>query len=299
MLPRIRIHPLLLIVPLAIASLLAFSACSDNNDNKPKATATQAAGETPGGGTPTGTIDISGVPELEDGTLTVGSDIAYAPMEFYIEGTETPDGLDVDLAKAIGEALGVEVEFQNTGFDGIIPALDIEDFDVIMSAMTITAERQDQIDFVPYLSVGTGILVPAGNPDGIQSENDLCGLTVAVQLGTIQEQQIDDLNDTCDEPIEKLTYDTNPLAVEELRTGGADANLSDYPVALLDAQESDGDLEVLDLNIGPFPYGIGIRKSSTELGAVLDQAISAVIASGRYAAILEEWDLTSTALPRD
>ncbi len=143
-------------------------------------------------------IDISGVPELQDGMLSVGSDIAYAPFEFYQEGTEIADGLDVDMGKAIADVLGVEAEFINTGWDGIIPALQTEDFDVIMSAMTITEDRSEQIDFVAYISVGTGIVVPAGNPNNIQDLDDLCGLTVAVQVGTIQEQMLNDQNEKCE-----------------------------------------------------------------------------------------------------
>ena len=163
-----------------------------------EATALQPTGEeTPAAETPT-MIDISGVPELQDGVLNVGSDISYAPFEFYQEGTEIADGLDVDMGTAIAEALGVEVEFINTGWDGIIPALQTEDFDVIMSAMTITPDRSAEIDFVAYLSVGTGIVVPAGNPDNIHELEDLCGLTVAVQVGTIQEQMLNDQNKQCD-----------------------------------------------------------------------------------------------------
>jgi ABC-type amino acid transport substrate-binding protein len=143
-------------------------------------------------------IDISGVPELQDGVLNVGSDIAYAPFEFFQEGTEIADGLDVDMATAIAEVLGVEAEFINTGWDGIIPALQTEDFDVIMSAMTITEDRSEEIDFVAYISVGTGIVVPTGNPDNIQDLDDLCGLTVAVQVGTIQLDILNDQNDECE-----------------------------------------------------------------------------------------------------
>jgi len=143
-------------------------------------------------------IDISGVPELQDGVLNVGSDIAYAPFEFFQEGTEIADGLDVDMGTAIAEVLGVEAEFINTGWDGIIPALQTEDFDVIMSAMTITEDRSAEIDFVAYISVGTGIVVPVGNPDNIHELDDLCGLTVAVQVGTIQEQMLTDQNEQCD-----------------------------------------------------------------------------------------------------
>lgn len=279
--------PLALLSFLILALLLAMAAaCGDDDDG----------GDDGGSPTGDGTIDISGVPELEDGTLTVGSDIAYAPIEFYIEGTETPDGLDIDLAKAMAQVLGVEVEFVNSGFDGLIGALGTEDFDVIMSAMTITDERSEEIDFVPYVNVGTGILVPAGNPDNIQSIEDLCGLTVSVQVGTIQVEQLEAANEDCDEEINIVTFDTNPLAVEDLRTGGSDANLADFPVAFVDAEASEGDLEVLDVQIEPAPYGIGVRKDSTELKAVLEEALAAIKASGDYATILENWSLSDAAL---
>jgi polar amino acid transport system substrate-binding protein len=268
---------------LLLALVLALAAaCGDDDDDA--------------GGNGGGTIDISGVPELEDGKLTVGSDIAYAPIEFYIEGTETPDGLDIDMAKAIADVLGVEVEFVNSGFDGLIGALGSDDFDVVMSAMTVTDKRSKEIDFVPYIDVGTGILVPAGNPNDIASLEDLCGLTVSVQVGTIQVDQLEAANESCDEEINIVTFDTNPLAVEDLRTGGADAQLADFPVTFVDAEASEGDLEVLDVQIDPEPYGIGLRKSSAELKAVLEKALDAVQASGDYASILKKWSLSDAAI---
>jgi polar amino acid transport system substrate-binding protein len=137
----------------------------------------EEGGVTPGAG--------AAVPELEDGTLQILSDIAYAPIEFYEAGSNEAKGLDVDLANALGEKLDVKVEFINTGFDGIIAALQGEDGDVIMSSMTITPDREAEIDFIPYADVGTGILVKSGNPEDIAKLEDLCGLTVAVQEGTI------------------------------------------------------------------------------------------------------------------
>jgi len=290
--PR-TLRNLLLLLVFGLAALLLAAACDDEEEEpapEPTATAGEVPEETPEA------IDISGVEELADGTLTIGSDIAYAPMEFYQEGTEIADGLDVDLAKAIAAELGVDVEFVNSGFDGLIPALNANDFDIIVSSMTITETRQQEVDFVPYLNVGTGILVPAGNPDTIQELADLCGLTVAVQLGTIQETMVRDQSAQCAEEIEVVVFDTNPLAVEDLRTGGADANLSDYPVAYLDAQVSEGALEVLTVQLDPAPYGIAVRKTSTALRAVLEEAVTAVKASGDYDQILDKWDLGSAAL---
>jgi len=288
--PRSLSRISLLMFVLALAAVLAFAACKDD---KKKAGTTPSASPTPAA------IDISGVPELQDGKLLIGSDIAYAPLEFYQTGTETPDGLDIDLAKAIAEALGVEVEFINSGFDGIIEALNTDEFDAVMSAMTIDADRSKLVDFVPYLNVGVGIVVPAGNPNNIAGLDDLCGLTVAVQLGTVQEKQLKTLNDeTCgDNDVKIVTFDTNPLAVEDVTTGGADANFSDFPVAFLDAQQSDGALEVIEPAPDPQPYGIAVRKRSEELKGVLTEALQAVKNSGKYDEVLAKWNLESTALP--
>jgi polar amino acid transport system substrate-binding protein len=279
---------------LLLAGLLALAACGDDDEGDGGGSPTVTE-ETDGGGEE---IDISGVPELEDGVLNIGSDIAYAPIEFYQEGTETPDGLDVDLANAMADAMGVEAEFINTGFDGIIDALNTDEFDVIYSAMTINPEREQEIDFVPYVQVGTGILVPAGNPDGIAAVEDLCGLTVAVQLGTIQETLLQEQNESCTEKMEIVTFDTNPLAVEDVRTGGSDANLADFPVAYVDAQDSNGELEALDVQIDPAPYGIGVRKASTELKTVLEQALDAIIESGEYDEIIEKWSPVAGSIER-
>jgi polar amino acid transport system substrate-binding protein len=265
--------------------LAAFTtmACGDDEEEEEGGTTPQAG---------------AAVPELEDGTLQVLSDIAYAPIEFYEAGTNEAKGLDVDLAKALGEKLGVKVEFINTGFDGIIAALQGEDGDVIMSAMTITPDREAEIDFVPYVNVGTGTLVPSGNPEGIAALEDLCGLTVAVQEGTIQQDMLDDLNaDACsDNKIDVVTFDQNPLAVEELRVGGADAVLADFPVALNDANQSDGELEVVGEQFDAAPYGIGLRKDSTELKSALEHALKEMKDDGTYASILKDWGLESASL---
>jgi polar amino acid transport system substrate-binding protein len=264
----------------ALAATFVFAACNDDDDD---------GGDGNGG-------DTSGVPELEDGVLNVGSDIAYAPFEFYEEGTETPDGLDIDLAEAIAAELGVDIEFQNTGFDGIIPALEVEDFDVLVSAMTITDERSEVIDFVPYITVGTGIVVPVGNPDGITGVADLCGSSVSVQVGTIQLDILEVQSALCADGINIVIFDTNPLAVEDVRTGGSSANFSDFPVAAEDAAQSEGTLEVVDTQIDPEPYGLGVRKSSTELNTALADALQAIIDNGIYAGILADWDLAAVAL---
>jgi polar amino acid transport system substrate-binding protein len=275
--------------------LMVFAACEDEEEE----TGTPAGTGTPAAGTPAGSPGAA-VPELEDGVLQVGSDIAYAPMEFFEEGTTTPKGLDIDLANALAEELGVRAEFINTGFDGIIGALNASRFDVVMSSMTVTEKRQKEIDFVPYFTAGTDILVAKGNPKNIGAIEDLSGLTAAVQIATIQVDQLEaanaDLKAAGKPEITVLTFDQNPLAVEQLRTGRADAVLADSPVAANDALLSEGELETVGLTIPPEPYGIGVRKESTELKAAVEDALQAVMDSGKYEEILETWSLSGGAI---
>jgi polar amino acid transport system substrate-binding protein len=98
-------------------------------------------------------------------------------------------------------------------------------------------------------------------------------------------------------PIDIVVFDTNPLAVEDLRTGGSDANFSDFPVAAEDAAQSDGELEVVEPQIDPEPYGVGMRKTSTELNDVITDAVQAIRDSGKYDEVLAEWGLEAVALP--
>jgi len=286
---------LLWLVAAVAVVLMVFAACEDEEEEA--ATGTPAG--TPAAGTPSGS-PAAAVPELEDGVLQVGSDIAYAPIEFFEEGTQNPKGLDIDLANAMAEELGVTTEFVNTGFDGIIGALNASRFDILMSAMTVTDERSLEIDFVPYFIAGTDILVAAGNPKNIGAIEDLSGLTAAVQIATIQVDQLqaanDDLKAAGKPEINVLTFDQNPLAVEQLRTGRADAVLADSPVAANDARLSDGKLESVGLTIPPEPYGIGVRKESTALKAAIEDALQALIDSGKYKEILETWSLAGGAI---
>jgi polar amino acid transport system substrate-binding protein len=289
----------------AIAAVLTvFAACGGGEEElgpvsgTPTVTPTATPVGTPTA-TPAGT-PVAGVPELEDGVLQLGSDIAYAPIEFFEEGTTNPEGLDIDLADALAEEMGVRAEFTNSGFDGLIGALNVSRFDAIMSAMTITEGRSKQIDFVPYLSAGTDILVAAGNPKGIAGVEDLSGLNVGAELGTIQVKQLTDANDELTAAgkaeINISTFDVNPLAVEQLRLGRADAVLADSPVVANDALLSDGKLEALGLAIEAAPYGIGVRKTSTELKAALEDALQKVKDSGKYDEILTKWGLEGGAL---
>lgn len=145
----------------------------------------EGAGEVPESGT---------VPQLEDGVLRVGMDISFAPMGFRDEADQLT-GVDIQLARALGEELGVEVEFVNMDFDDLFGALAGGDIDIAMSAITVTEERSTQYLFIEYLQSGSSILVQDGNPNEIEFPAQLCGHTVGVQEGTVQIEQLQAL--TC------------------------------------------------------------------------------------------------------
>ncbi|MEE9247150.1 MAG: ABC transporter substrate-binding protein [Dehalococcoidia bacterium] len=241
--------------------------------------------------------DEAKIPELADGKLQAGSDITWAPFEFFEEGTTTPTGFDVELFNAIGAKMGVEVEWVNTGFDGIIPALEAQRFDVIVSGMTHTAKRDEVIDFVDYYFAGITLIVPKGNPKNIHSMDDLSGLSVAAVLGTTWQDLLDAQNQTFaaqgKSPIDIVLFDTDPEAIDQLRIGRVDADMNDNPVADYIVSLDPDVFESLsgEILLEAAPFGWGVRESSTELKEALEDAIRQLIADGSYQRIIEKWGL--------
>lgn len=276
-----KTHPVRLVAALVAVLALFASACGDDDDT------TTASGSASGSVT-------------AEGPLEVGSDIAYAPVEFYKEGTKEAQGIDIDLCEAIAEEMGRDgCNFRNVTFDGLIPALKAERFDVIFSAMSDTAERQKEIDFVDYFNVGTSILVAKGNPEGIQSLDDLCGKTIGLQRGTTQEEVAEEQKAKCRESGSDLTilaYDTDVDAQQALKAGRSVADMNDFPVAAYAAQQSEGAFEVVGEQIDAGPYGIGVRKEDTALRDAIQEALKAIIENGTYDEILERWDVAQGAL---
>ena len=305
----------LALLALAGAALFAAAACGGTSSADKTATAaakpagTSAATKAAGTATTSGAkVDISGVDELKDGSLDIGSDIAYAPIEFLDEKTNQPVGLDIDIANALADVMGVTAKFNNSAFDGLLAALDAKRYDVIMSAMTASDARKKTVDFVEYFNAGSGIIVSKGNPKNIKSADDLCGLKVAAQEGTTQ---VDFLVGPVSNPggqdkkckdagkggITVLKFGTDPEAVQALVAGQADAEMADFPVAAYSATQSNGALEIVPNQIEPSPYGVAIRKSSTALNTALTKALAEIKKSGKYDEILKKWNLEAGKLP--
>src|SRR6266478_9129235 len=156
---------------------------------------------TGGGSTPTANPQTPTVAPPSDlitpGTLTVGSDTTYPPFEYIDTATGQAKGFDVDLITAIAQRMGLQAKIVTTKFDTIIDDEAARRFDVVISAVSVTPDRQKKVDFVPYLSVGESLLVQAGNPLNIKNTADLCGKNVGVQDGTTEQIDLKTANAAC------------------------------------------------------------------------------------------------------
>lgn len=234
------------------------------------------------------------------GVLVFGSDTSYAPAE-YLGGADgqTPMGYDVDMAKAIGATLGLDVEVKTSEFTGILPALGAK-YDLGVSSFFITNERSKAANFVSYFQAGTQWTVETGNPQKIDIE-DLCGKSVGVQTGTFQEDpDITARNAKCleagKEAINVVSLKNQTDVTTRLMTGGIDAMAAGSIVAAYAVTQSEGKLETLGDVYGASPVGIAVAKDNMPLAEVVQKATNKLIADGDYQEILDSWGTGAGAI---
>ncbi|MDU2063445.1 MAG: basic amino acid ABC transporter substrate-binding protein [Sporomusaceae bacterium] len=218
-------------------------------------------------------------------TLKVGMDAAFAPFEFQDDKSKEFVGFDVDLMKAIGKQMGVQVEFQNMGFDALIPALDSNTIDVAASGMTIKEERKGKVNFsAPYYQSGLTIIVKKDNTT-IQSFKDLEGKKIGVQIGTTGADEAKKIANA-----QVREFNTPPDAFIELKNGGVDAVINDLPVNQYYIKQTGGsEAKMVGDLLHAEDYGIAVAKKNTELAKKIDDALAAIKKNGEYDKIYEKW----------
>jgi ABC-type amino acid transport substrate-binding protein len=213
--------------------------------------------------------------------LTVGSDIPYPPFEQGKKGSYT--GFDVELMEAIGKEIGREPEFIDSSFETIFRDVSQEKFEAVMSAATITEEREKEVDFsLPYYLSEQAILVAEGS--SITGLSDLKGKTVAAQQGTTGLA----LGKEKAEAGELRAFPEGPAADNALKAGVVEAVIIDAPVAKKQAEELGG-IEIVEKVPTDETYGIAVAKGSTELLEQLNEGLKKTIEDGSYAKVYEKW----------
>ena len=221
----------------------------------------------------------------ETAVLQVGLDPTYPPFELFT-GEELV-GIDVDLAQAIGEQWGVDIEFVHFGYDGLYDALLTEQVDVLISALVIMPERTKDFAYSdPYFNAGEILIVPAGTDD-IEEMADLNGRSLAVELGsqghllaTEWERKLPDLT--------IVPFNTPDEALTAVRQQTAAAALTDQISGRLFLKENPG-LKRLDPPVAVEPYAIVVRADDAQLRKQLNNSLEQLRSSGKLDAILQAW----------
>jgi polar amino acid transport system substrate-binding protein len=227
------------------------------------------------------------------GKIRIGIDPTFAPMEFTDEDNNIV-GSDPELIEAMGEVLGVEIEYVTTKFAALIPSLNSGRFDVGMN-MGDYLKREKEVDFLNFFLAKRAFLVTAA-ADDIETVTDLCGLTVAVLQGADAQDKLDEANTECAdeglEPIMAQAFPSNNEAVLALGNGRIDASFSDTPSAGYAALQSEGKFKTTGTGVYDKPpyFGMVLPKESPLMPA-LEGALNAVIDSGRYEEIFTKWGL--------
>ncbi|WP_329401673.1 ABC transporter substrate-binding protein [Streptomyces melanogenes] len=289
---------------IAVAGALLLTGCGDQTKSKDGGSSSAATSKAP---------LFSKLPKAiqDKGVIKVGSDIAYAPVEFKDKDGKTA-GIDPDLADAMGKQLGVKFQFENGTFDTLVTGLRAKRYDMAMSAMTDTKDRQNGIDsetkkkvgegadFVDYFTAGVSIYTAKGKDQGIKTWDDLCGKKIVVQRGTVSEDLAKKQSEKCGDKgkISIEAFDTDQQAQTRLRSGGADAGSSDFPVAAYAVKTSGGgkDFQIVGEQVEAAPYGIAVSKDNTQLRDALKEALDAIIKSGDYDKVIAKWGVEAGAV---
>lgn len=217
--------------------------------------------------------------------LVMGTSADFPPFEFVDEEGNIV-GFDIDIARYIADKYGYELVIKDIAFEGLIPALQAGEIDMIVAAMTITPEREEVVDFsIPYYNASQGILIRADSPD-ITSIEDLYGKTIGVQAGTTGEAWAEEnLGENCTIIAYQRIYD----AVTALRAGYIDALILDEPVAnYYDKAAEDIKKASYVIDTGE-RYGIAVREGDTELLEKINAALEELIHSEYYDTLIATW----------
>lgn len=228
------------------------------------------------------------------GKLVMATDAAWAPFE-YIADTDTPVGSDIDLAQAIADAWGVELEIINAAFDTLPQYLDNGKADIVIAAMTITEERQEQMAFSDPYTISAQYIIVREEDDSVKTIEDLAGKKTAVHLGTTGDFLVSDeisrgcLKDTGAEVVQYKNLTEGCLALQK---GTVDAVMLDILPAQNFCAVNTGlkcfEAVYADGSSTKEEYGIGVNKANTELVKAINEIIKPMVEDGTIEASIEK-----------
>lgn len=244
--------------------------------------------------------EVSVTPAVQEaGKLAIASSLAYAPFEFTDE-KGAPAGLNIELAHAVAEALGVELDIVTIPFAATIPAIVSGRVKVGWATFSVLPERIVQVDFVAFMQTGVVVSTLPENKDNFANKTDLCGKTIAVGNGSSSDVSADKLSEECTAAglpaLNKVIFPEQKDAIQAVITGRAEARLDDDTAAGYYEVTTNGQLVVAGESFYPAPLAIAVPKGDAETAKMIASAFRKIIADGSYQAILDSYGMVNAAL---
>lgn len=266
-----------------LSSMLLLAACSSSSSDATTqaadATSEVAADQSSLAGESAAAADGE-LKLVEEGKLIVSTNAEFPPYEYY-DANEIV-GIDIEIAQAIADKLGLELEVKDGAFDAIIAEVVSGKADIGIAGMTVTDERKQNVDFSDSYATGTQVIIVKEDSE-IKSAADLEGKSIGVQLGTTGDIMATDIKDSNVEQ-----YNKGMDAVQALSQGKIDAVIIDSEPAKFYEKEVSG-LKILDEAFAVEDYAIALKKGNTALQSKINEALKELKAEGKIDEIIGKY----------
>jgi polar amino acid transport system substrate-binding protein len=266
---------------------------------------TAACGSSSTSSAPSSSVKVSPPTSLiTAGRLTDCVDIEYSPMEYFASTSVTDPnqsiGFDVDGARAVAKAFGLQLQIRNVGFDALIPDLTAGRCDIVWTALYISQKRLAVADAVPYMATGQVVMVTKGNPKGIKSLDDLCGKKVSIQTGGVVEQRINAQSKACTDAgkpaIQIAGYPKVADEFQQIVVGRVDA-VWETDTAVSDFMlKNQGQYQVGYAFPKTDTYGVYFQKNKPDLQTALTKALQALKGDSTLASLAQKYQIDPVTL---
>lgn len=226
--------------------------------------------------------DVSGITTVEDGALHMATNAAFPPYEMVSDGGGY-EGIDVEIATAIAQELGLELVVDDMDFSSVITAVQSGKADICMAGLTVTEERKESVDFSETYAQGVQVIVVPEDSD-IESVDDLQGKMIGTQEATTGNIYCSD--DYGEENV--IAYTNGAMAIEALKSGKVDCVVIDEQPAKKYVEANEG-LKILETEYVTEDYAIAISKDNPELRDAINEALVDLIEDGTVAEIVAKY----------
>lgn len=220
------------------------------------------------------------------GVIVLGTSADYPPYEFHktVDGKDTIVGWEIEMAQEIAKDLGVKLEIKESAFDNLIADLNAKKVDFVISAMTITDKRKQNVDFSdPYWKGGQSVLVLKENAAKYKSAADLKGKTIGVQLGTTGEEEAKKIEGAIVKPVDKFE-----ATILDLLAGKVDAVVCGYTVGK--NYEKNNPKLAMTVTLSSEDNGVAFRKGDKDLVDAVNATLKKLTADGQLETMVKKYE---------